>query len=80
MRNRKIQRMVKGGEISHAEGQAMAAANALKNIHGKEEAISFFNSERYADPTAYLAVQNIAREQKRVRQGSRPTNHTARYA
>ena len=52
MRNRKIQRMVRKGEITHAQGVAIAAKK-------KEETISYYNSERYADPTAYHAVRNL---------------------
>ena len=57
MRNRKIQRMVKRGEITHEEGVAMAARN-------KEESINYYNHERYADPTAYQALKNVTRKTK----------------
>ena len=57
MRNRKIQRMVKRGEITHEEGQAMAAAR-------REEALSYRNSEGYADPTAYWAMKNVLQTTK----------------
>ena len=57
MKNRKIQRMVKRGEITHEEGKAMAAAR-------REEALSYYNSEGYADPTAYLAIKSLEKKQK----------------
>ena len=57
MRNRKIQRMIRRGEITHEEGVAMAAGR-------REEPISYHNHERYADPTAYHAVKNMARTTK----------------
>ncbi len=61
MRNRKIQRMVKRGEITHEEGVAMAAA---RRTPSREEPINYYNHERYADPTAYHAVRNLARTTK----------------
>ena len=63
MKDRKIQKMVKRGEITHEEGKRMAAAKAAKFKHSREQTIGFCNSERYADPTAFHAMQNIVREQ-----------------
>ena len=80
MRDRKIQRMVKKGEITHAEGQRMAAAKAAKSAATKEETISYRNSERYADPTAFQAMQNIVREQRQVAPRTYPRTRVARYA
>jgi len=80
MRDRKIQRMVKKGEITHAEGQRMAAAKAAKSAATKEQPIAFRNSERYADPTAFEAMQNIVREQQQVAPRTYPRTRVARYA
>ena len=60
MRDRKIQRMVRRGEITHAEGERMAAVKAAKSAPAKEEPIDFRNSERYADPTAFFAMHDAA--------------------
>ena len=76
MRNRKIQKMVKRGEITHAEGVAMAQANARANCRRKEEPISYRNSEGYADPTAYFAMQNMARSQSPNRRATQ--SHSVR--
>ena len=80
MRDRKIQRMVKKGEITHAEGQRMAAAKAAKSAATKEQPIAFRNSERYADPTAFEAMQNIVREQRQVAPRTYPRTRVAHYA
>jgi len=64
MRDRKIQRMVSRGEITHSEGERMTAAKAKKPAPTMEQPIDFRNSERYADPTAFYAMQNIVREQR----------------
>ena len=65
MRNRKIQRMVKKGEITYEEGCRMAALHVTDKNAIKEEPISYRNSERYADPTAFQAVQRIVREERK---------------
>ena len=80
MRDRKIQRMVIKGEITHAEGQRMATAKAAKSAATMEEPISYRNSERYADPTAYYAMQNIVREQRQAASRANPGTRVARYA
>jgi hypothetical protein len=80
MRDRKIQRMVMKGEITNAEGQQMAAAKATKPTPSREEPISYRNSERYADPTAFQAMQNIVREQHRATPRAYPRTRVARYA
>lgn len=80
MRDRKIQRMVMKGEITHADGQRMAAAKAAKSAPTMEEPISYRNSERYADPTAYHAMQNIVREQRQATPRTYPRTRVARYA
>ena len=53
MRNRKTQRMVRRGEISHEQTAK------------REKPISYRNSEGYADPTAYAAVKNMVKKQPR---------------
>lgn len=80
MRDRKIQRMVKKGEITHDEGKRMAAAKAAKPAPAREEPISYRNSERYADPTAFYAMQNIVREQHRTAPHTDSRTRVARYA
>ena len=80
MRDRKIQRMVKKGEITHAEGQRMAAAKAAKSAATKEQPIAFRNSERYTDPTAFQAMQNIVREQRQAVPSTFTRTRVARYA
>ena len=80
MRDRKIQRMVKKGEITHDEGKRMAAAKAARLVSTREEPISFRNSERYADPTAFEAMQNIVREQRQVAPRTYPRTRVAHYA
>lgn len=80
MRDRKIQRMVKKGEITHAEGKRMAAGKAAKSDPTMEEPISYRNSERYADPTAFHAMQNIVREQRSTVARTSPRTRVVRYA
>ena len=80
MRDRKIQRMVKKGEITHAEGQRMVAAKAAVPAPGREEPIPFRNSERYADPTAFHAVLNIVKEQLNPVTHTYPITCVVRYA
>ncbi len=80
MRDRKIQRMVKKGEITHAEGQKLAAAKAERPAPGREEPIPYRNSERYADPTAFQAMQNIVREQRNPVIRTYPRTRVVRYA
>ena len=80
MRDRKIQRMVMKGEITHDEGQRMAAAKATKPMPAREESISYRNSERYADPTAFYAMRNIVREQRQAAPHTYPRTRVARYA
>lgn len=63
MRNRKIQRMVKRGEITHEEGVLMAAGKFNKNL---EKPISYRNHERYSDPTAYAALNRVIRDQRKT--------------
>ena len=36
-----------------------------ENRRHKKEAVSFYNHERYADPTPYLAMKNISREARK---------------
>ena len=66
MRNRKIQRMVRRGEITHDEGVKMAAANAAQNSMPRPRTTEkpWLNSEGYHDPTAYAAMRNIEREER----------------
>jgi len=83
MRDRKIQRMVMKGEITHAEGERMATAKATrptKPTPSREEPISYRNSERYADPTAFYAMLNIVREQHNPVTRTYPRTRVARYA
>ena len=80
MRDRKIQRMVMKGEITDAEGQRMAAAKATKPTPSREEPIPYRNSERYADPTAFYAMQNIVREQHNPVTRTYPRTRVVRYA
>ena len=83
MRDRKIQRMVRRGEITHAEGERMAAVKAAKSAPAKEEPIDFRNSERYADPTAFFAMQHIVRAQEQLpssKQRTYPRTRVVRYA
>ena len=80
MRDRKIQRMVKRGEITHAEGQRMATAKAERPAPDREEPIAYRNSERYADPTAFYAMQNIVREQRDPVTRTYPRTRVVRYA
>ena len=80
MRDRKIQRMVKRGEITHAEGRRMAAAKVEMPAPDREEPIAYRNSERYADPTAFYAMQNIVREQHNPVTRTYPRTRVARYA
>lgn len=75
MRDRKIQRMVKRGEITQAEGAEMAALKAAKSASMREESIPYRNSEQYADPTAFYAVQNIVREEKKARRINRANEY-----
>ena len=49
----------------------------------KEEPIDFCNAERYADPTAYYAMQCIVREQREAARSqlrTHPRTRVARYA
>ena len=32
---------------------------------GKEQMVSYHNHERYSDPTAFLAIRNIVKEERR---------------
>lgn len=80
MRDRKIQRMVKKGEITHDEGERMAATTAAEPKPTREEPISYRNSERYADPTAFYAMQNIVKEQRQEAPRTNPRTRVARYA
>ena len=36
-----------------------------QNLRMKEQMISYQNHERYSDPTAFLAVRNIVKEENR---------------
>ena len=61
----------------------MAAVKAAKSAPAREELIDFRNSERYADPTAFYAMQNIVRAQERLpspKQRTYPRTRVARYA
>ena len=83
MRDRKIQRMVSRGEITHGEGERMAAVKAEKSAPAREEPIDFRNSERYADPTAFFAMQRIVKEQRgaaRSKQRTYPRTRVMRFA
>ena len=83
MRDRKIQRMVMKGEITHAEGERMAAAKTTKPTKltpSREDPISYRNRERYADPTAFQAMQNIVREQRNPVTRTYPRTRVVRYA
>lgn len=63
MRDQKIQKMVRKGEISHDERVDLAAAGRIPGK--KEPPINYYNHERYADPTAYMAIRNTEKKLNR---------------
>ena len=65
MKNRDRQRANR--RMRNHLANAGIAANPAAFQHGgtpREELISYHNSERYADPTAYYAVRTIARKSR----------------
>lgn len=67
MKNLDIQRKTRRGEITHPNNLPL------------KEPIPYRNAEGYSDPTAFFAVQRIARRQAAELPRKRPRTLVARY-
>ena len=74
--------MAQPGQVDEKKMKSMkmAAAKAAKLSPAKEEPILYRNNERYADPTAFYAMQNIVREQRKPVTRAYPRTQVVRYA
>ena len=63
MRDQKNQRVVRKREITHDERVDLAATGRISGK--KEPPINIYNHERYADPTAYMAIRKAEKKLNR---------------
>ena len=63
--NRKIAQDMRAAGKTEQEIARVIAARKQPVPRPREQPISYYNSERYADPTAYFAIRNIVREERR---------------
>lgn len=76
--NRKVAQEMRTAGKTEQEISQVIAARKQPVPRLRERCISYHNSERYADPTAYYAMQNIVREERRAVRNSDTAR--ARYA